>query len=220
MTDQFDEKISSLVDGELDDTEHQQTVNKILADEEKCCCWERYHLISSAMKRNLPRNIDCQFASRVRAELENEPTVLAPPSHKPHSFGKRMAGLAVAASVATVAVLGVQFMYQEDGTVSNQQMVNLPVTDVRTANAPVNQPPSRQDIQTVTQSLQQSPALSHPNRQMLPQIHRYLLDHSRRASSGLPQGVTPFDRGVISTDSGNIARQQQDQNQDQTQTQR
>ena len=94
MTDQFDEKISSLVDGELGEAEHQQTVTSMLTDEEKCCCWERYHLISNAMKRNLPHAIDCQFASRVKAEIDNEPTVLAPPSHKSTSFGKRMAGLA------------------------------------------------------------------------------------------------------------------------------
>ena len=72
MTDQFNEKISSLVDDELNDNDRQQIVSSMLADDEKCCCWERYHLISDAMKRKLPHVIDCQLSSRVMAELENE----------------------------------------------------------------------------------------------------------------------------------------------------
>ena len=215
MTDQFDEKISSLVDGELGEAEYQQTVTAMLADEEKCHCWERYHLISNAMKRNLPHAIDRQFASRVKAEIDNEPTVLAPPSHKAPSFGKRMAGLAVAASVATVAVLGVQFMYQEDGMVSTQQMAKVPVPDVKTAKAPVNQTHNRQDIQTVTQSFQQSPVLNQPSKQMLPQIHKYLLDHSRRASGSMPQSVMPYNRVIPNPDTDNIAQQKQNQVQNQ-----
>lgn len=217
MTDQFDENldknISSLVDGELGEDEHQQTVTSMLADDEKCYCWERYHLISDAMKRKLPRVIDCNLASRVMAELENEPTVLAP-SHKSPSFGKRMAGLAVAASVATIAVLGVQFMYQEDGAVSTQEMAKVPGSGVKTAKAPINQTHNRQDIQTVTQSFQQSPILNQPSRQMLPQIHRYLLDHSRSAASGMSQNAMPYARVITNPDTDNIAQQKQGKTQD------
>lgn len=217
MTDQFNEKISSLVDGELRETEHQQTVTSMLADEEKCCCWERYHLISNAMKRNLPHAIDCQFASRVKAEIENEPTVLAPSPHKTSSFGKRMAGLAVAASVATVAVLGVQFMYQEDGTVSTQQMAKVPDSDVKTAKAPLDQHYNRQDIQTVTQSYQQSPVFNQPSRQILPQIHKYLLDHSRHSSSGISKGLTPYNTVISDPNKDELVRQKQSHIQDQAQ---
>lgn len=213
MTDQFDEKISSLVDGELSDIDRQHTVTTMLSDEEKRCCWERYHLISNALKNNLPRVIDSQFASRVKAEIEKEPSILAPHSHKT-SFGKRMAGLAVAASVATVAVLGVQFVHKEDGTIPTQQMAKVPDGGVTTAKAPVNQPYNNPDIQTVTQAYQQSPIPNQADRHILPQIHKYLLDHARSMSGRSSQNVSPFTRIVPNPDSENIAQQNQTQTQE------
>ncbi|WP_455199476.1 sigma-E factor negative regulatory protein [Kaarinaea lacus] len=216
LDDHVDEKISSLVDGELEESQHQQTVNSMLADEEKCCCWERYHLISDAMKGKLPRLVDCQLSSRVMAELENEPTVLAPQTHKT-SFGKRMAGLAVAASVATIAVLGVQFMYQEDGTIPSQQIAKVPTPEVRVAQKPIQQAPARQDIQIVTQTIQQSPLMDQQNRQILPRIHKYLLDHNRSALNSNPQITSPFIRNTQKQDKSEVAQQDQVQSQGQIQ---
>lgn len=216
MTDQFDDhldkNISSLVDGELGEAEYQHTVSSLLANKDKSCCWERYHLISDTIKRNLPPVIDCQLASRVMAELENEPTVLAPPPHKT-SFGKRMAGLAVAASVATIAVLGVQFMYKEDGVVPAQQMakVKVPEPGFSVAKTPINPSFIRRDIQTVTQTYEQSPIPAQTNQQILQQIHKYLLDHNQRASRGLVQGVMPYARIITDPETSNIASQKQSQ---------
>jgi len=217
MTDQFDEKISSLVDGELSESEHQQTVTSMLADKDKCRCWERYHLISNAIKRDLPNMIDCQFASRVMAEIENEPTILAPPSHRTSTFGKRMAGLAVAASVATVAILGVQVMHQDEGTISVQQMATVSGSDLQSAKVPVPQVYNRQDVQTVTQSFHQSPIPDQISRQMLPRIHQYLLDHAQVAPGAMSQNVTPFSRLKADPNSENLAQQKESQTQDQNQ---
>lgn len=221
MTDQFDDhlykNISSLVDGELSDAEHHQTVTSMLADKEKCRCWERYHLISNAIKRDLPNMIDCQFASRVMAELENEPTILAPTSHKISAFGKRMAGLAIAASVATVAVLGVQVMHQDEGAVSVQQMANVSGSDLQAAKVPVPQVYNRQDVQTVTQSLNYSPIPDLANRQILPRIHRYLLDHAQVVPGTMPQNVTPFSRLETDPNAEKMAQQNKSQTQDQLQ---
>jgi len=217
MTDQLNEKISSLVDGELNDVDSQQTVSILVGDKEKSCCWERYHLISDTIKRNLPRVVDCQLASRVMAELENEPTVLAPHSHKPSSLSRRMAGLAVAASVATVAVLGVQYMYQEDGSVPARQMATISGSGMNTASAPVSPGFNNRDVQTVTQTFEQSPLPAQTNKQIIQQIHRYLIDHNQRASRGAVQGVMPYARIITDPDTGNIVSQQQSQDIEQAQ---
>ena len=156
------EQISSLVDGELNDADCHEMLESMLADKESSRCWERYHLISDTHKRNLPDIIDNQLASRVMAELENEPTVLAPTrTHSPIS--KQMAGLAIAASVATVAVLGVQFMYQEDGMAPSPQVAHLEQRQgaaIQSAKIPVNKEFIHRDIQTVTQTFGQASSLS------------------------------------------------------------
>lgn len=212
MTDQSDERLSSLVDGELGDTDHHQALTSLISDEKRCQCWERYHLIGDTLKRNLPHAIDCQLASRVMAELENEPTILAPQTHK-SSFGKRMAGLAVAASVATVAVLGVQFMYQEDGSAPAQQMAHtssdqLPAQK-QNLNALAKKNFTPRGIQTVTQSFEQSPIPSLDSNRVLPRMHKYFLDHNQRASRGVVQGVMPYARIITNAPSQNVANQKQ-----------
>lgn len=223
---QSGERISSLVDGELDDIGCHEAVDSLLTDKESCQCWERYHLISDTLKRNLPDTIDCQLASRVMAELENEPTVLAP-SRINSSIGKQMAGLAIAASVATVAVLGVQFMYQEDGLAPSPQVAQLQQTQqLQGTKIPVNKEFIRRDIQTVTQAYNQTNALSQlPARspaklsapkivkQYHPSLNKYLLDHNQNAARGVVQGVMPYVRIITYPEMERIVRREQNQSQ-------
>jgi negative regulator of sigma E activity len=169
------------------------------------------------MKRNLPNVIDHQFSARVMAEIENEPTILAPPSHKTPSLGKRVAGLAIAASVATIAVLGVQNMYQHDGMIDTQQMANVSGSDLQNAKTPIPQAYNRKDVQTVTQSFHQSPVPDLTSRQILPRIHRYLLDHAQVTPGAISQNTVPFSRLKKDQDAEKMANQKKSQTQDQIQ---
>ena len=215
MKDQIGERISCLVDGELDGLDHHESLKSLVSDKEGRQRWEHYHLISDVLKRKLPGIIDCQLASRVMAELENEPTVLAPPLHTTSSFGKRMAGLAVAASVAAVAVLGVQFMYKEDGMTTSQQ-----IAQTATPKLPINKEFATRDIQTVTQTLNQSASPVQIIKQYHPDLNKYLLDHNQRSARVVVQGVMPYARIVAHPDVSHIARQSQSQDQNQSQIQR
>ncbi len=245
--DQSGEQLSSLVDGEFDDAvDAENCLDHLVGNKEASRCWERYHLIGDTLKRNLPPAIDSQLSSRVMAELENEPTVLAP-SRAKSSLGKQMAGLAVAASVATVAVLGVQFMYKEDGLAPSPQMAQtnasknqgsqLQASKNQSSNMIANKELFRRDIQTVTQamspvdprsqqlaqSLSQPLAQQHPTqilKQYHPNINKYLLNHNQRAASGVVQGVTPYARIITYPDMERIARENYLNNQSQIQMQK
>jgi len=199
------EQISALVDGELDEHDRHAAVDVLLDSDDIRNTWGRYHLIRDSLTRNLPSGLDSDFSSRVMQALENEPTVLAPP--RVHStLGRRLAGLAVAASVAAVAVMGVQFMYQQDagapaaqvaqtsaGAFSSPQQ-NLARATIR----PSLQPNIRPNIQTVTQAIGQGSSGPALVKNFNPRLNRYLVDHNQFASGATVQGVTPYARIVAS----------------------
>ena len=217
MTNPSDEKISALVDGELDEHEHQSTVNELLADKNKRAVWQRYHLIGDTLKRSLPAGIDHSFSSRVMSELENEPTVLAPPKQTHSSWSQRAAGLAVAASVAAVAVLGVQFMYQQDGQAPAQQLAQVPaksspmpqqktpqqtpLQNIARANIQKSmqaalQPSLRANVQTVTQTSSAVARIPKAAKRFHPRLNKYLVDHNQQTSRSAVQAVIPYARIV------------------------
>lgn len=107
MRDKIKEQISALVDGELDANERPLLIKQIEIDESLKADWERYHLISDVLKGQLSHRADSGFAERMRASVEKEPVVQVPRSRKllQSPVLKYIAGIGIAASVATVAVL-------------------------------------------------------------------------------------------------------------------
>lgn len=210
MVQQSDERTSSLVDGEFNGQDPHAAVEVLLKDEEARGYWARYHLISDAMKRNLPGGIDRQLSSRVMAALENEATVLAPPKHKFPDLGRRLSGLAVAASVAVVAVFGVRFMYQEayqengqmpvsqvaQVSAKNQALAQAQFSTQKPAQKNFVRPDIRPNIQTVTQSQRQLG--SHATSQKRPHFYfnKYLIDHNQQTARAI-QGVVPYARIIV-----------------------
>ncbi len=110
MTENDHEQISSLIDDELPDSERSEAIDSLGDGGKLRQRWERYHLISDVLGNNLPDAIDQGFADRVRDALAGEPAVLAPrrSTRKAPAIVKQVAGLAVAATVAAVAILAVQ----------------------------------------------------------------------------------------------------------------
>jgi len=194
MTTPRDEQISALVDDELDAAEAQQGVSSLLQDTELLDRWGHYHLISDAIRNNLPARVDDQFASRVMAAIDQEPTVLAPPrkpAARSSGLGQKVAGLAIAASVAAVAVLGVQTLYREDPSAplaAAQQM----------AQAPVRAPVVQVAASAGTQGNVNIPAHIPPHFDA--RLHKYLVNHSQLAAQGGIQGAIPYARFVAYPD--------------------
>jgi sigma-E factor negative regulatory protein RseA len=95
------EKISALMDGELDDKAAAQMIDTLAKDRETLDTWRTYHLISDALRDT--QLLSEGFAERVAAKLAQEPTVLAPNRLKADQPRR---WVAMAASVAAVALVG------------------------------------------------------------------------------------------------------------------
>ena len=96
------EKISQLMDGELDEREARLEIRRLGSDQSLVQAWGTYHLIRDVLRDDL--RIGSDFESRLRQQLEAEPTVVAPHTR----FASRAVRhtLPLAATVAAVAVVG------------------------------------------------------------------------------------------------------------------
>jgi sigma-E factor negative regulatory protein RseA len=94
------EKLSALIDGELESEVHAH-LGKLRTDPELRDAWDMYHLIGDCLRGHA----GAEIAPRVLARLRDEPTVLAPPRER--SAARRIGwyGMYAAASVAAVAVV-------------------------------------------------------------------------------------------------------------------
>ena len=104
MSKETREHISCLMDGEISRETSRFLVRRLGADEELCATWARYHLVRDCLRHQDGGLVDADLCERIGRALENE----AP---KKSSYGisrawlKPVAGLAIAASVAMMAIV-------------------------------------------------------------------------------------------------------------------
>jgi len=113
MANNIDEQLSALVDGEISERELDALLARMRKQPELRAQWGRYNLISDALHKNLPRRLDHGLQARVAEALAAEPVLLAP-KRRHKTVGpwiRQTAGLAVAASVTAVAILGFQALH-------------------------------------------------------------------------------------------------------------
>ncbi|HEX2333326.1 MAG TPA: sigma-E factor negative regulatory protein [Burkholderiales bacterium] len=96
------EKLSALMDGELDDKSAADVIQALGSDREAVRAWRTYQLISDAMGES--RLLSADFAQRLSTRLAAEPTVLAPRARQAET--RKWFALSAAASVAAVALVG------------------------------------------------------------------------------------------------------------------
>ena len=97
------ERISQLMDGELDDKSAADLIAKLSREGEAAEAWRTYHLIGDALRGTAPLSDD--FTARVAWKLADQPTVLAPGRVRPEPR-RWFTASAAAASVAAVALVG------------------------------------------------------------------------------------------------------------------
>jgi sigma-E factor negative regulatory protein RseA len=96
------DRISQLMDGELDDRSAADTIKACGRGGEALATWRTYHLIADAMRDS--RVLSAGFSARVIERLEAEPTVLAPQRTRAESRTWFVAS--AAASFAAVGLVG------------------------------------------------------------------------------------------------------------------
>ncbi len=109
MNDENRERLSALVDGELHGEALEGALDTLGNDPELQSSWRAYHLVRDTVSSNLDHSVAPQLYQRVASALASEPTILAPPRRE-RPWLKHVAGVAIAASVTGVAIIGVQSM--------------------------------------------------------------------------------------------------------------
>jgi sigma-E factor negative regulatory protein RseA len=180
MKDRLHEQLSALIDDELGESEQALLTRQIGRDTELRQRLLRYQLISDAMQNHLPGQVDPAFSRRVQAALQNEPSGHG--SGIPAGLAgllRPVAGLAVAASVAVVAVTALQ---------NSQDQATSPAPAV--ATAPVDSVYMRAQDGVLAVAPEPGP---RADKSML---DIYLVNHNEYAASRGMQGMLPYVRIV------------------------
>ena len=171
MKEKLHAQLSALVDDELEAAEQALLLRQIGADPVLRERLARYQLVSDALQNHLPPRLDIDFHDSVQAALQAEPAIHVE-SSRFSGMVKPVAGLAVAASVAVVAVLSLQSMRTE-----------APSSTPAVASAPVAQDYLRAEIK--------APPAGSPH---TPQgLNAYLVNHNEYAMN---RGMLPYVRLV------------------------
>lgn len=125
------EKLSALIDAELDELDERRVLNALREDVELRRTWERYHVIRAAVTRQPGAVLAPDFAERVYARLEADTGEGA----RELRLWPLAGGFAAAALVAGAAFLGAQ-MLRAPGSPLTPLAVAPPANEV--ASAPVN----------------------------------------------------------------------------------
>lgn len=213
----LEQQVSELVDGELDTHHREDLLKSLKKDDRLLKTWSRYHLISDALRSNLPDYIALDIGTRVRQAIEAEPALLAPsfPQSEPTTIPTKQPAaeaarnrlpLAVAASIAAVGIVGISVTNLSTGpgeTLATAPLVEpsstAPATVIARENiAPVTAPlaPGFLAEQSVggSQWLRVDPTPGQ-------EISNYLLDHSEYSASTGVRGIFPYAR-VVSYENG------------------
>jgi sigma-E factor negative regulatory protein RseA len=169
MVDKTSEQLSALVDDECSELEIELAIRRLTKDRELKTRWQCYHLISDALKNNVPEAIDIDFHERIREAIEADSAL---PKQLPSSktpWLKPITGLALAASVAVVALFGLNFM--QPGQTGKPAYIASTTTP------------------------QSSPQPPPPDQDRNSKLNDYVVNHSYAATNGV-NGMMPYVRMV------------------------
>lgn len=124
----MNERISALMDGELDEAERYGMVGPMSRARPARDCWADYHLIGDALRQS--SHLSQDISSRVMAALEDEPVVLAPQRQAPRAA---LTPFAMAASVAAVLMVA-GFVWGDKG--GNTDQLAAAASQVEVARVP------------------------------------------------------------------------------------
>jgi sigma-E factor negative regulatory protein RseA len=172
--DQIDDcaqRLSALLDGELDADQCKALVEHLRQDQDACQTWAIFNCVGDAMRSaDVASFHSTSFVARVSAELEREPTVLAPAGLPQRSAVRRwlLPGAGAAAAAAVLIVVGLPWRQATLSETSVAKAPSGPATAVVAAPATV-----------IDRS---------------PQLERYLAAHRELAEPTVMPNSTPYVR--------------------------
>ncbi len=136
-TEQTSEKLSALLDDALDAREGLSLLEDMRTDRDLRAKYHRYQAVRSVLRAESSSLLDVDFSARVRAAIDEEPTVLSPRAVR-HQFREKVATFALAASMAALAIMVVRSVnhYSPDRASEMLASVNLSTPAVHASMEP------------------------------------------------------------------------------------
>jgi sigma-E factor negative regulatory protein RseA len=163
-------ELSALLDGELEDHEARHLLKQVIADGELRQTWQDYALIGDHLRQECPSAPD--LTASIMARVRDEAVVLAPRNLNLRSVKRHHPLLAMAASLAGVAVVGW-----------------LAVMDSQQSSGPGAQLAAVPPAPTFAQPVARQAGVHEPQLAVLPptmnagDLSEYLLAHHAQAST-------------------------------------
>jgi sigma-E factor negative regulatory protein RseA len=166
-----------MVDDELDRFGVRTTVDELVKDERMRRTWDRYHLIGEAMRGQHVRGCDEAFIARIQEQIKQsaaEAEARAAPG-----WLRPVSGLAIAASVAAVALFGLRSVQGPE--LGGAQMAQEGDQAVIARNAEPLPPIAPPQL-----AGQWSPVDHDDVIRLSPGLNSYLVSHTEHAATSTP----------------------------------
>lgn len=180
MNEGMKEQLSALVDNELDELEEHRVLAALKGDPALRNIWERYHLVRAALHQDLEVVVAHDLAERVAQRIAAEPSAAA--VFQRHHINRLIGTLAIAASVAAIAIVGVQWL---------QQPTPMPILTLAT-----NTPASKAAPAPVQVSNSGTTHWDTKDPEAENALNAYLVEHGEFASTAGIGGMMPYVRAV------------------------
>lgn len=192
------EHLSSLMDGEVSKDSGMFLTRRLASDEALCDTWERYHLIRDCIRQPGGKYVVTGLSDRLTDSLGEEETPSVP-AWRSNRWLKPVSGLAIAASVALLAIF-----------VTAPQPGTLPGSSGDTAfSEPAAQPfVSPNTLPTLSATQPASLAGSKSEADLL---NAYLLRHNQMARTAGRQSFVSFVPIVATQASAGVENDESDQ---------
>ena len=168
------EKLSALMDGELDERELTHELSRISEDPDREADWAIYHMIGDSLRGEDVASD--RMTAQVSARLASEPTVLAPRAWRVPGATRRVA-LPIAASLCGAAVVAWLAL-------SNNALI----------------PPAVEPSQNVVLTPPPENIVAENDQAGSEAMSEYLMAHQQFSPSTAMQGVASYVRTVSSAD--------------------
>ncbi len=142
------ETLSALMDDEASELELHRVMRDVNSDASLSATWTRYHLAGSAMRKELPLDFidsSAELRAAIKMALVDEPV-----PRRQKAWSQALGRMAVAASVAVVAIFGVQQYQVFDSATSMSFVAENRTQDKAELTGPQFQLPSGFEIPQAT----------------------------------------------------------------------
>ncbi|WP_339642489.1 sigma-E factor negative regulatory protein [uncultured Porticoccus sp.] len=208
-TDREKESLSALMDGQADELEVHRVLKSISGNNQSRDTWRRYQMAAAAMRRDLPEQV-VDYSASISAALENEKALQV--NTLSARMLKPLGRFAIAASVATVAIIGFQQYNMPDThqpvvastkTVDNKfspaQLrtsadFGIPSVTARTVSVSNNPESYRTSQSQPVIVVDQATEPEVTREQVQAYLNSLMIEHTGHAAMNTNQGMLPFAR--------------------------